>query len=188
MNLKALFATAAVALCASTANATLINFDGFAPGSVQVVGSFDALGVRFNQDLLIGCGCGDLPSSPPNTALSNAPGDFAGNITGFFLGPVTTVDFISVFAGDVGGDIDTVTLNGYDAFNILVASDTFTATAAQTLSISAAGMVRFEILQSGRIAIDDFTFNPAAVPEPSTLALIGLALAGVGAARRRLRS
>lgn len=183
MKLKSLLAGLALAFAGASQAAVVITFDTLPTGSTAAVGAFDALGVRFNQALTIGCGCGDLPSSAPNTALSGGGGD----ITGYFLGSVTAVDFISVFAGDVGGDVDTVTLNGYDAADQLVSTATFTGESAQTLSISGAGMVRFEILQSGAIAIDDFTFNPAAatVPEPATLALAGLALAGLAASRRR---
>ena len=42
----------------------------------------------------------------------------------------------------------------------------FSAAAAQTLSVSAAGITRFEIPQNSAIGIDDFTFTPASVPEP----------------------
>jgi hypothetical protein len=176
---------AALVLSAGAAQAAVINFDGFAAGSTQAVGTFDALGVRFNEALYI-CGgtCGDLPSSAPNTAINGE--SYGGNITGYFLGPVTSVDFISVVAGDNGGDTDTVTLRGYDASDTLVGSASFTGTTAQTLSISGAGIVRFEIIQSGLIAIDDFTFNPsAAVPAPAPLALVGAALLGMGFTRRR---
>lgn len=183
MKLKSLLAAMTLAVAGASQAAVVITFDTFAAGSTAAVGAFDTLGVRFNEALLIGCGCGELPSSAPSAALG--PG--AGNITGFFLGPVSTVDFISVFAGDQGGDIDTVTLNGYDAANVLIDTATFTGAGAQTLSISGAGMVRFEILQSGLIGIDDFTFNPAAaaLPEPASLALAGLALVGLAASRRR---
>lgn len=180
-----------VAMVCGAANAApvVINFDGFPASSTQPVGTFDSFGVRFNQNIFI-CGgsCGDLPSSLPNTGV-NAD-SFGGNITGFFLGPVTSVSSISVFAGDNGGDIDTVTLNGYDSANVLVDSASFTGTSAQNLSISGAGIVRFEILETGLIAIDDFTFEASAatVPEPTTLALGGLALLAVGVSRRRAKA
>ncbi|WP_374581169.1 PEP-CTERM sorting domain-containing protein [Pseudoduganella sp.] len=186
----ALLAAAFAALgLAGQANAGVINFDSQAFGSTATIGTFDALGVRFNQNLHISNGgSGDLPQSAPNAAI-NAD-SFGGDITGYFLGPVSSVNFISVFAGDQGGDSDTVTLRGFDALNNLVASASFTGLVAQTLSISGAGMTRFEILQTGLIGIDDFTFTEergpaAAVPEPGSLALLGLGLAGALVARRR---
>jgi len=182
-NLLVLTSLATLGL-ASPAAATVINFDSYADDTILAVGTFDSIGVRFNETLQVNNGdIGDLPLSPPNTAVNFD--SFGGNITGFFLGPVTSVDFISVFAGDVGDDTDTVTLNGFDSFNNLIDSDTFTDIAAQTLSISGAGIVRFEILQTGLIAIDDFTFNPNSVPEPASLALLGLGLAGLSLSRRR---
>ena len=139
---------------------------------------------HFNETLHVNSGTiGGLSQSRPNTAVNFD--SFGGNITGFFLVPVTSVDFISVFAGDAIADTDTVTLNGFDSLNDLIDTDTFTDVAAQTLSIFGAGIVRFEIIQTGAIAIDDFTFNPNNVPEPAPLALLGLGLAGLGLSRRR---
>lgn len=172
---------------ANQAGATVINFDSFADSTILAVGSFDAIGVRFNQKLAVdNGGSGTLPQSAPNAAINTDA--FGGDITGFFLGPVTAVDFISVYAGDSGGDSDTVTLFGYDALNNLVDSDTFTGLSAQTLSISGAGITRFEIIQSGLIGIDDFTFNATSVPEPGTLALLGMGLAGVAFSKRRFKA
>lgn len=165
-----------------------IDFDSFATNATIPVGTFDAQGVRFDQVLQVSVP-GTLPSSAPNAAASAAP--LGGNITGFFLGPVTSVTSISVFAGDTGGDTDTVTLNGFDAANVLVDTATFTGISAQTLAISGAGIVRFEILQVGLIGIDDFQFTPtggasAAAPEPGTLALLaGGIIPAVGMIRRR---
>jgi len=168
---------------ANPANATVLDFDSYADKTILAVGTFDSIGVHFNETLQVNSGnIGDLPQSLPNTAVNFD--SFGGNITGFFLGPVTSVDFISVFAGDEGFDTDTVTLNGFDSLNNLVDTDTFTDVAAQTLSIFGAGIVRFEIIQTGAIAIDDFTFNPNNVPEPAPLALLGLGLAGLGLSRR----
>jgi hypothetical protein len=184
--MKKLFAAALLGTLgfATQANAVVIDFDGFADNTVLAVGAFDAIGVRFNQRLQVNDGdIGDLPFSLPNSA-SNFD-SFGGNVTGFFLGPVSSVDFISVFAGDAGGDTDTVTLRGFDALNNLVASSSFTGISAQSLSIAGAGIVRFEILQTGLIAFDNFRFEPTRVSEPAMLGMLGLGLAAFGLARRR---
>jgi len=163
---------------------TVIDFDSYAPGDPIPIGSFDALGVRFNENLAAGDdNFGLLPSSPPVAAFNNDL--FYDDITGFFLGSVTSVTSISVYAGDEGGDQDDVELRGYNAANALVDSDFISATSAQWLSISGPGIVRFEIDQTGFIGIDDFTFNP--IPEASTYALFGLGALGLAVWRRRKR-
>lgn len=161
----------------SQAATVTLNFDEFDIDEIIIVpgDTFSNLGIIFNGDLEIIPGDlpGDpvLPSSNPNAAAAASPS--GGDITGFFI---QEVDFISVFAGDAGFDVDTVSLLGFDVFDNLVASDTFTGLAAQPLSISGPGIVRFEINQIGRIGFDDLTFNTTSVPEPSTI----LALLTIG--------
>jgi len=170
--------------------AITLSFDEFSNGAILSVGSFDALGVRFEQDLQIDGSLIDRPvQSPPNNAVRNIP--FGEDITGLFLGPVTSVNFISVFAGDFAfSDIDTVTLRGFDAFNNLVASSSFTGITAQTLSISGSGITRFEIDQEGIVGIDDFTFIPEnevqSVPEPAlSLGMLAMSIFGISSSLKR---
>jgi|GEM_PF-3415099 len=168
-------------------SATTINFDEYDDGTILAVGTFDSIGVHFNQNLVVDDGdSGGLAISNPNYAL-NAD-SFGGDLTGYFTGPVSSTDFISVYAGDSGTDTDTVTLFGYDAFDNLIDSDTYTGLSAQLLSISGAGIVRFEIIQSGLVGYDDFTFNngaPAPTPEPNTMALLALGLLGAAGINRK---
>ncbi|MGK7903896.1 MAG: PEP-CTERM sorting domain-containing protein [Hormoscilla sp.] len=159
-----------------------IGFDEFSNFETISGDTFIDLGVVFDNSLRIFDGStGALPQSQPNTAARAVP--FAGDISGFFT---ETVDFISVFAGDGVRDIDTVTLLGFDEFDNIVASDTFSAVTAQTLSISGPGIARFEINNVGRIAIDDFTFNTKSVPEPvSVVGLLALGAVGAGSMLKR---
>jgi hypothetical protein len=182
-------AAAGTMAVAETAKAdTVINFDNYAAGTVLSGSTFDSIGVHFNQTLQAVSGIGEQSSSLPNSAINFT--SYADDISGSFVSPVTSVSYISVFAGDAGGDIDTVTLRGYDAANQLVATDTFTALSAQLLEIAGAGIVRFEIDQQGAVAIDDFTFraetssSTESVPLPG-VAAAGVALIGFGKMRRR---
>jgi hypothetical protein len=83
-----------------------------------------------------------------------------------------------------------VTLTGLHADNSTVTQLlTFTNT-IQTLALSTdwTNLTRVEFVGSYNQAYDNFVFNreaAATVPEPASLALVGLALAGVAAARRR---
>jgi hypothetical protein len=168
-------------------HAETINFDNFTAGSVLAPNTFDSLGVHFDQHLLVADGnYGDFPRSPSNDVINND--SFGGDITGHVAGPLQSWYFISVWAGDKLNDVDFVTLNGYNAQGQLVATDSFNGKLAQTLMISGAGMVRFEILQHGTlIGIDNFRFHGTPVPEPTTLALMLGGLAAVGGAARARR-
>ncbi|NET25767.1 MAG: PEP-CTERM sorting domain-containing protein [Okeania sp. SIO1I7] len=176
----------------NSAKAVTLDFEGFNSGETISGDTFIDLGVVFDQDLRIF----QIPSAPVQSGISSAAGTapLAGDISGFFT---EAVDFVSVFAGDNllarpgGPDIDTVTLLGFDEFDNLVASDTFTALTAQTLSISGPGITRFEINQFGNIGIDDFTFNPtpvnpASTPEPaSVLGLLAFGAMGASSMLKR---
>lgn len=96
------------------------------------------------------------------------------------------MDCLSIAAGDAGGDIDSVTLIGYDALDQIVDSDSFTANVGQVLSISGPGITRFEVQQFGAIVFDNIAFEieSETIPEPAAIALFGLCLAGLGLARR----
>lgn len=155
----------------NSAKAVTIDFDNFSNFETISGDTFSDLGVVFDSSLTVLENFGTLPQSPPNTAANfNDPS--GGRISGFFT---VAVDFVSVFAGDNGVDEDTVTLLGFDDSNNLVATDTFTNLSAQTLSISGAGITRFEITNATLVAIDNFTFNtipanPTPVPEKFSLA------------------
>lgn len=100
-------------------------------------------------------------------------------------------DFVSL-RGDLWGNGLTITLNAFDVSGKLI--DTFSTldTGGEVLRVSAPGIHSVEFLGTdsgnGGVGVDDFTFNTVqafAVPEPATLALVGAALLGVGATRKR---
>ncbi len=188
--LKSLATVTVVApvLMPTSAKAVTINFDQFNDLEVISGDTFQDLGVVFDQELQI---IATNPLRPvqslPANALRKEP--FGGNISGFFT---EAVDFVSVFAGDRrpfnddGSDNEEqLILRGFDEFGNIVASDTFTALTAETLSISGPGIVRFEILDENEagFGIDDFTFESA--PEPTSV--LGLLVFGAIGVSCRLK-
>ena len=78
--------------------------------------------------------------------------------------------------------------NAYAADDSLLEAITVTANGWNLYSFVSSGITRIEGIQpsdSWNYGIDDLTFTLNSVPEPGTLAIIGLGLAGLAATRKR---
>lgn len=193
--LKKLLSLAAVAmLCgpmfAAPAHAATINFEGFSDG--QNINGLNLGGVTLTAtggvvEIFSNGRFGASFNSPVN-AFSTPNG--TGTLTGVFDAPTS---FVSLYAGDEGGDTDSWRLEVFDAAvggNSLgsLSSGDYSGDPYFLLAITASNILRFEATWTGLVAgvaYDDLSFDSATVPEPGSLALLGLSLAGLAAARRR---
>ena len=119
-----------------------------------------------------------------NNLIPTTRADIAGGAT-----------FVSVDLGDFGADSDLLFLEIYNASNILLDSTTllFNSFGLARLSLSNPD-IAFAIfgatspaLTGSSVLADNFTFTPLAVPEPSTLLLLGSGLLVGAAFRKRLQ-
>ena len=189
MNLRAVASALAVSAAVSTsALATVIDFNAV---STSCVSSYSASGVTFSAT-----DGGNLAgSSSPNGTLallgcnSNPYSTIRAQFASTFSGT------ISVDIGDFDADADLISLTLFNAANTAIGTASLllpaSFTGLETLTVSASN-VAYAIfggvgLQGSSVYSDNFTFVAQAttVPEPATLALLGLGLIGLRISQRR---
>lgn len=194
MSLRHAFTLAAMLALPALASAApvVINFDDLASGTV-LTNQYAALGVTFSatED---GNAVGSVVTAFTNNTNPNV---WSNCFNGFCAdrADVVRMDFTSgasavQFWVDTAGSLSPV-FNAYDGLGNLLESIVAPATGQGNftlLQFAATGISYIEGLQpedSWAYLIDTLQFEPGTVPEPATLPLIGLAFAGVAAARRR---
>jgi len=174
--------------------------------AAQLTNQFESLGAIFNTiggapyAALIDLGVGHAVSGSNGigTVSSGNTLDYALNLDIFLVVPGTltpaVTDLISI-QGDQYPSFGQVYFSAYDVNGKQIATGQATDTGATTFSLSAPGIHEFRLSsENNDVAYDNLVFDtpvsptdpgPVSAPEPSTLGLAGLALAGVYTLKRK---
>ena len=184
-------ALVAVLLSPMAANADLIDFEDLNVGDV-VTDQYANDGVIFDSDGLEIWDFVSLRVCPSDVDLC------IGDLRFHFVDPndgatAASTDFLSFEIGDTGGDLDEWFIHIFDSNlveleNRYIASNDFITQAFNYSDIGSVWIDWATPIVSGYV-FDNLEFNtPTSVPEPGTLALLGIGLLGMGAARRKKKA
>jgi hypothetical protein len=194
----------AVLTAADLGAQTTINFEGLGsmanaegvpvPASAQLSSAFLGQGVRFSSGsafvAVLNLGAGHATSGVLGVAGTTAAGNSSYSVPIIieFFNPalsaqLATTNTVSI-RSDLSGSGAPITLNAFDVFGALLGSSTLADLGGPTLSVTAPGIHRVEVIGNGSSAFDDLQFGPltavSAIPEPGTLALLGTGFLGLG--------
>jgi len=189
-------------LLVSISSAGSINFDDSSVSIGSILSTqYSGLGVTFSPNALAGAGgpTGDWATNTDLTIVSSTGGDVGGLgtpslVSGLllrsfngWLGEDGDASFAINFAGgitDISMDFAGIStpassrIFAFDASNNLLASVAASGTGQRTLSLSGLATATKVVVTPGDffdwVGIDNINFTPAAVPEPTTMAALGL--------------